>query len=124
MNSTFIILENTDTVGLMVAGATNGFNWADAVLRNGMVGNWMGVDIFVVRTGTFVDDTLGTKTVTNDGHRVFGVRRVSTYASPRGIRLEEKGVTGKTGLEIAVVALVGFRQWAQKASLTVDITLA
>ena len=120
---TYIILENTDMPGLYIAGATNGFQVADAVLKNGNVGNWMGVDIYVIRTGTFVDDTLGTTTVTNSGHRVFGVKNVATYASPRGMSYEEKPVTLKTGKEIVVFGLVGFKLWAQKTGLTVDITI-
>lgn len=120
----FLIVENTDMAGITLAGATNGFNTADAVLNNGKVGHLMGVDIYVVRTGTFVSATLGTTTVTNSGHRVFGVKGVSTYASPRGVQYEEKQVTGKTGREIAVYGLIGFKLWAQKASLIVDITLA
>jgi len=121
---TFLVIENTDLVGFMVAGATNGFSMADAVLKNGKVTNWMGTDIYVVRSGTFVDATIGTTTVTNAGHRVFGVNKVATYASPRGMNYEEKSVTGKTGKEIVVFALVGFKLWAQKAALVVDITLA
>ncbi len=124
MNGYYVVIENTDIPGLMIAGATNGFNFADAVLKNGKVGGWMGVDIYVVRTGTFVDATLGTTTVTNAGHRVFGVNKVSTYASPRGINYSEKEVTGKTGAETVVWGLVGFKLWAQKTGLTVDITLA
>lgn len=123
-NGKFIVLENTDMPGLYIAGATNGFAVADAVLNNGKIGNWMGVDIHVVRAGTFVDATLGTKTVTNAGHRVFGVKNVAMYASPRGMQYEEKSVTGKTGKEIVVFSLIGFKLWAQKASLVVDITLA
>lgn len=121
---TFLVIENTDLVGFMVAGATNGFSMADAVLKNGKVTNWMGTDIYVVRSGTFVDATIGTTTVTNAGHRVFGVNKVATYASPRGMNYEEKSVTGKTGKEIVVFTLVGFKLWAQKAALVVDITLA
>lgn len=121
---TFLVIENTDLVGFMVAGATNGFSMADAVLKNGKVTNWMGTDIYVVRSGTFVDAIIGTTTVTNAGHRVFGVNKVATYASPRGMNYEEKSVTGKTGKEIVVFALVGFKLWAQKAALVVDITLA
>ena len=119
----FIVLENTDLPGLYVAGAGNGFNFADAVLRNGKMANWMGVDIYVVRSGTFVTDTLGSVSVTNDGHRVFGVKKVATYASPRGLQYEEKPVTGKTGAEIVVFGLVGFKLWTQMASLVVDITI-
>lgn len=119
----YIVLENTDIPGLAIAGATNGYSWADAHLRNGIMGDWMGVDIHVVRSGTFVDDTLGTTSVTNAGHRVFGVRNVATYASPRGMQYEEKSVTGKTGSEIVVFGLVGFKLWAQKTDLTVDITV-
>jgi len=123
-NSYFLVVENTDMAGITLAGATNGFNAADAVIRNGQVGHLMGVDIYVVRTGTFVSATLGTTTVSNSGHRVFGVKNVATYASPRGMQYEEKPVTGKTGKEIAVYGLVGFKLWAQKTSLVVDITLA
>lgn len=120
----FLVIENTDLVGFMIAGATNGFSMADAVLRNGFMNEWMGVEIYVVRSGTFVDATLGTTTVTNAGHRVFGVKGVATYASPRGMQYKEKDVTLKTGQEIVVFGLVGFKLWAQKAGLVVDITIA
>lgn len=121
---TFLVIENTDLVGFAIAGATNGFSVADSVLNNGFMNNWMGTDIYVVRTGTFVDATIGTTTVTNSGHRVFGVKGVATYASPRGMNYEEKQVTLKTGREIVVYALVGFKLWAPKTALVVDITLA
>lgn len=120
----FLVIENTDLVGFAIAGATNGFTMADAVLKNGFMNNWMGVDIYIVRSGTFVSDTLGTTTVANSGHRVFGVKNVATYASPRGMQYEEKAVTGKTGREIVVFGLIGFKLWAQKTGLVVDITLA
>lgn len=123
-NDLFVVIENTDLPGLMVAGATNGFTIADAAIRNGKIGQWMGVDIYIVRTGTFVSATIGTTTVTNSGHRVFGVKGVATYASPRGMQYDEKQVTGKTGREINVFGLVGFKLWAQNAGLVVDITLA
>lgn len=120
---TYLVIENTDLVGFSIAGATNGFSMADSVLNNGFMNNWMGTDIYIVRTGTFVDATIGTKTVTNAGHRVFGVKGVSTYASPRGMNMEEKSVSGKTGKEMVVFSLIGFKQWVQKANLTVDITV-
>lgn len=123
-NGTYLVIENTDMVGFQLVGATTGFTWADATLRNGWMRELLGVDIYVVRTGTFVSATLGTTTVTNSGHRVFGVKGVSTYASPRGIQYDEKPVTGKTGREIVVFGLVGFKLWAQKAGLTIDVTLA
>lgn len=123
MSGLYLVIENTDLVGFMIAGATNGFNVADAMINNGKVGQWMGVDLYVVRSGTFVDATIGTTTVTNDGHRVFGVKGSATYASPRGMNFEEKSVTLKTGKETVVYALVGFKLWAQKAALTVDITI-
>jgi hypothetical protein len=119
----FLVIENTDVPGFVAAEALNGFNFADAALRNGFGDVFMGIDIYVVRSGMFVDATIGTTTVTNSGHRVFGVKGVSTYASPRGLNYEEKPVTGKTGKEIVVFQLVGFKLWAQKASLCVDITV-
>lgn len=120
----YVIVENTDLTGLMVAGATNGFNTSDATINNGKIGQWMGVDIFVVRSGTFTDATMGTKTWTNLGHRVFGVKNVSTHAMPGGIKTEEKMVSGKTGWEVATYGYVGFKLWAVKTDLVVDITLA
>lgn len=123
-NGTFLVIENTDIVGFAIAGATNGFSVADSVLKNGYMNNWMGTDIYVIRSGTFVTATLGTTSVTNSGHRVFGVNKVTTYASPRGMQYDEKGVSGKTGKEIVVFGLVGFKAWAQKAPLIVNITLA
>jgi len=124
-NGLYLVIENTDLPGLVAAGATNGFNFADAVLNNGKVGNFMGVDVFVVRTGTFVTATIGTRSdLANSGHRLFGVKNTCTYAAPRGIHREEKGVSGKTGKEIVVFGYIGAKVWTPKADLTVDITLA
>lgn len=119
----YLVVENTDVPGLVEAGATNGFSFADAALNNGLMDRFMGVDIYVVRSGTFVDATIGTKTVTNANHRVFGVKGVTTYAAPRGVRFEEKGVSGKTGKEVVAYGYIGFKAWAPKTALTVDITL-
>jgi hypothetical protein len=121
---TYLVIENTDLVGFMVSGMTNGFSMADAMLKNGKVTQLAGTDIYVVRSGTFVDATIGTTTVTNAGHRVFGPNKAATYASPRGINYEEKSVTGKTGKEVVVFGLVGFKLWNQKKAITIDITIA
>jgi len=123
-NGLFVIVENTDLVGLAKAGAINGFTMADNTLKNGFANNWMGVDVYVVRSGTFTSATVGTKTWTNAGHRVAGVKNMATYAAPRGIVYEEKAVSGKTGTEIAVYGLIGFKLWTPKAGLIIDITLA
>jgi hypothetical protein len=124
----FLVLENTDIVGFVQAQATNGFSFADAALKNGWFTNYMGVDLYVVRSGTFVTAAIGTRTggttITNSGHRVFGVKNVATYASPRGIRFDEKDVTLKTGKEVVTWGYIGFKLWTPKAALIVDITLA
>lgn len=120
----FLVIENTDVVGFVQAQATNGFSFADSALNNGFMANYMGVDVYVVRSGTFASETLGTTTYTNSGHRVFGVKGVSTYASPRGIRFEEKAVSGKTGMEVVTYGYVGFKLWAPKTALIIDVTLA
>lgn len=121
----FLVIENTDAVGFVQAQIASGFSYADMALNNGFLTRYAGVDIHVVRTGTFVTTTIGSRSdIANSGHRVFGVKGVTTYASPRGVSYEEKSVSGKTGKEIAVVGYVGFKAWAQKASLIVDITLA
>jgi hypothetical protein len=120
----FLVIENTDLVGFAIAGATTGFNMADSVLKNGFMNSYMGVDIYVIRTGTFVTDTLGTLTATNSGHRLFGIKNTATYASPRGLQYVEKDVTLVTGKEINVFGLVGFNLWVPARGLNVDITLA
>lgn len=127
-NGLFLVIENTDVPGFIQAQATNGFSFADAALNNGFMASYMGIDVYVVRSGTFEDDAAttdsGSQTWSNLNHRLFGVKNVSTYAAPRGVRFEEKGVTGKTGKEVVVVGYVGAKVWTPKAALIVDITLA
>lgn len=120
----FLVIENTEVPGFIQARAASGFSFADAGLNNGFMDSYMGVDIYVTRSGVFADETLGTTTYTNSGHRVFGVKNVATYAQPRGIKQEEKAVTGKTGVEFVIYGYVGFKLWAQKTDLIVDITIA
>lgn len=121
----FVVLENTDMVGLYQAGATNGFNFADSVLRNGEVGNWMGVKIFVVRSGVFTTATIGTLTATNLNHRLAGVMNVPGYnLQPGGVQYQELKVTGKTGMELACWVNVGAQVWTQKAALLIDIDVS
>jgi hypothetical protein len=128
MGGLYVVVENTDLTGIIPAIATSGFRYADDALTNGIYGQILGVDIYVVRSGTFVDATTttasGTKTWTNAGHRVGGVKNVTTYAFPRGLQFEEKGVTGVTGMEVVAYGLVGFKAWTPMADLTIDITLA
>lgn len=123
-NGLFLVIENTDVVGFAQSQIAAGFSYSDAALNNGFMNSYMGIDIYVVRSGTFKDATVGTKTWTNAGHRVFGVKNVATYAAPRGIQFEEKGVSGKTGVEVVCFGYIGFKLWAPKADLVVDITLA
>lgn len=128
LNGLYVVVENTDLTGILQSQVNTGFQRADEAATNGLIGNIMGVDIYVVRSGTFVDATTttvsGTKTWTNAGHRVGGVKNVSTYAFPRGLQFEEKGVTGVTGMEVVCYGLVGFKQWTPTSDLTIDITLA
>lgn len=128
MGGMYIVVENTDLTGIIPAIAASGFRYADDALTNGVYGQILGVDIYVVRSGTFQDLTAtgasGTKTWTNSGHRVGGVKNVTTYAYPRGLQFEEKGVTGVTGKEVVVYGLVGFKTWTPTATLTIDITLS
>ena len=123
-NGLFLVIENTDVPGFIQAQAANGFSFADAALNNGFMSSYMGIDVYVVRSGVFKDATEGTQTFTNAGHRVFGVKNVATYAAPRGIKFEEKAVSGKTGMELVTFGYIGAKVWAPKASLIVDITLA
>lgn len=120
----FLVVENTDMTGIMAAQASVGNAYADSALNNGFLTNIMGVDIYVVRSGTFTDATMGTKTWTNAGHRVFGVKNVATYAMPEGLKTEEKMVSGKTGMEVVLYGYIGYKLWTPVTDLIVDITLA
>jgi len=124
-NGLYIIVESGDVTGFMQSGMANGFSFADSWLKNGWMTSYGGFDIYVVRAGTFVSATLGTKTFTNSGHRVAGVKGITTYAMPgQKMNWMEKEVSGKTGVELAMAAYCGFRAWYQKLALTVNITLA
>lgn len=121
---TYLVVENTDLVGIIPALGTNGFANADKTLNNGYFDSYMGVDIYVVRTGTFVTGNVGVQTFANASARLFGVKNTATYAAPRGVQFEEKGVTAKTGKEIVTYGYCGVKVWAAKAALTVKVTLA
>lgn len=128
LNGTYVVVENTDITGIVQSQVSTGFQYADKSATNGLLGNMLGVDIYVVRSGTFVNATTtsasGTKTWTNSGCRVGGVKNVATYAFPRDLQFEEKGVTGVTGMEVVCYGLVGLKQWTPTAALTIKITLA
>lgn len=128
MNGFYVVVENTDLTGIIQAQSNIAFSYADAAANNGFLTSLLGVDIYVVRSGTFANATTtaasGSKTWTNSGKRVGGIKKVSTYASPRGLKFEEKGVTGKTGMEVAGIGYIGFKQWTPTAALTIKITLA
>lgn len=119
----FLIIETTEIPGIIQSSATNGFSFADAALQNGWMTSYMGVDIYVVKAGTYVSATIGTKTFANASHRVFGVKNTATYAAPQGVMFDEKGVSGKTGKEVVTFGYIGAKVWATKAPLMVNITL-
>ena len=121
----FLVIENTDVPGFIQAQASNGFSFADAALNNGFMTSYMGVDIYVVRSGTFVTATLGSvSSITNSGARLFGVKNVGLYLAPRGVQIQEKMITGVTGKEIGVWANIGAGCWFTKTGLLVKVTLA
>lgn len=120
-NGLYMVVENTDLVGIIQQQAASGFSFADSVLRNGFYNSYMGVDIYVVRTGTFSNYNAGSESFTNQGKRLFGVKNQVTYAEPQGIKHEEKGVSGKTGMEIVTYAYIGVKVWTPNAVLTIAI---
>jgi len=119
----FIVLENSDISGVIEAQLGSGFSYSDQALKNGFLTNYAGVEIYVTRDDTYVDATIGTKTVTNDGHRLFGVKKVATFCMPGGFKFEEKGVTGKTGMEVVTYSYIGAKAWVTKYDLLIDITI-
>lgn len=121
-HGTYLVVENSDLIGIIQEQAAQGFNFADSVLRNGFVNNYMGVELYVVRDGTFQTYSAGSESFQSQGRRLFGVKKTTTYAQPQGIKFEEKGVSGKTGMEIVTYGYIGVKVWAAKAALTIAIT--
>jgi hypothetical protein len=118
----YLVLENTDIPGVIQQEIVSGFNFADSAIRNGLMSSYMGVDVYVVRVGTFANFTSGA-TFQNQSKRLFGVKGLATYASPRGIRHEEKGVSGKTGKEVVTFGYIGAKVWAVNSQLTIKVVL-
>lgn len=117
----YLVVENTDLVGIIQQEIVSGFNFADSTLKNGFMANYLGVEIYVVRTGTFQTYSAGSNSFQNQGSRLFGIKGTTTYASPQGIHHEEKGVSGKTGKEVVTYAYIGAKVWATKAALTIAV---
>lgn len=121
----YLVLEAGDLVGVLQQESASGFSFSDAALNNGFVKTYMGVELYVVRPSTFATYSPGDGTsFTNQGKRLFGVKKTTTYAQPQGIKFEEKGVTGKTGMEVVTYGYIGAKVWATKANLTVALTNA
>ena len=125
-NGIFLVVEAGDTVGFTQFSMGAGWSFADAALKNGWIGSVGGIDIFVVLDSTFQDATTtavsGSKTWTNSGHRVAGLKGVATFSVLDG-KWEEKGVSGKTGKEVCGYAYAGLKVWANVASMIVDVTV-
>lgn len=131
----FLVVESGDLVGIAQAQGTNGFSMADMALKNGYLNNWMGIDLYVVRAGTFADSTgstvgggssgtFNTTSYTNSGHRLAGIKGLATYAAPRGMTIDEIPVADKTGKDLVIWGLTGISLWYSKATLMIDITIA
>jgi hypothetical protein len=118
---TYLVLEADDLTGVIEQMAGSGFTFADVALNNGFVKSYMGVDLYVVRPATFATYSAGSESFTNQGYRLFGVKKTTTYAAPGEIRFEEKGVSGKTGQEVVTYCYCGAKVWASKADLTIAI---
>lgn len=124
-SSKYIVIEPSDLPGVLLAMFGNGFATADRALNNGFLNHWADFDWYVCGASTFVTATLGTTAYTNSGHRVAGVKGLATLLMPGGeMQWMEKEVSGKTGVELALAAYANLKVWAQKASLTIDITIA
>jgi hypothetical protein len=120
---TYLVLEAGDLVGVLQQQIVSGFSFSDAALKNGFMTSYMGVDLYVVRPSTFATYNPGDGTsFTNQGKRLFGVKKTCTYVQPQGIRYEEKGVSGKTGMEVVTYGYIGAKVWATKSALTIALT--
>jgi len=119
----YLVLENTDIIGVLQQEFASGFSFADTALRNGFVKSYGGVDLYVVRQGTFSNYSAGSVGFQNQSKRLFGVKGVNTYATPRDIRYEEKRVSRKTGKEVVTYGYIGAKVWREKQEYTIAVVL-
>jgi len=113
LNDIFLVIESTDIAAFIAAQVSTGFNMADMALKNGFMGNYLGVDIYVVRSG-----------VSTANHRLAGIKKRFTVALPTQWKFEEKGVSGKTGKEVVLYGYYGSKVWHNNLALIVDVQIA
>lgn len=113
MNEVFLVIESTDVAAFISAQVSTGFNMADMALKNGFMGNYLGVDIYVVRSGQ-----------SPTSHRLGGLKRKFTVALPVEWKSFEKEVSGKTGKEVGLFGYYGAKVWHNNLSLVVDVQIA
>lgn len=107
-NGLYLVIDNLQLPAFVQMGATNGFSFADAVLMNGLGGTLMGADLYVVRAGQLPADTA-----------LFGVKKASTTGIGGAIHIEEKQVSGKTGMEFVAVNYSRSALWNNNQPLVV-----
>ena len=122
-NGLYLVLENTDLIGIIQQEIVSGFSFADSALKNGYLTSYLGVDMYVTRTGTFQTYSAGSNSFQNQGKRLFGVKSMTTYAQPQGVKFEEKMVSGKTGREVVTYGYIGAKVWATNSALTIAVVL-
>lgn len=112
MNGLFLVIGNSSLPAFQEMGATNGFSFADSVLRNGLAGQIMGFDLYVVRDGQLPANSA-----------LAGIKRVFSTGTNGGIQIEEKHVSGKTGKEFAAYTYYNSKVWNNSTPLVVNFTL-
>jgi hypothetical protein len=113
MNGLYIVIDNTQMPAFVTMGATNGFSFADAVLSNGLSGQVMGADLYIVRAGQLPTDV-----------GILGVKKASTTGTIGSIVIEEKMVSGKTGTEFVAINYSRSALWNNNKDLVVKFDLA
>lgn len=111
-NDVFMVIENTDIAAFIAAQVSSGFQMADMALKNGFMGNYLGVDIYVVRSGQ-----------SPANHRLGGIKRKFTVALPVEWKSFEKEVSGKTGREVGLYGYYGSKVWHNNLNLVVDVQI-
>lgn len=114
LNGSYLVIDASQMPAFVEAGALNGFTFSDSVLNNGFTGkDFMGHELYVVR-GTLPTDVA-----------IAGIKGASTTGTGvRGVTLEEKGVSGKTGMEYAAYVYFKSAVWEQGKALVVKYDLA
>lgn len=115
----FAVIPPSVAQVLAEAGVGQGFNFADSVVRNGFVGEYMGFRIYV--SNNVASGTIGTG---SGYHCLFGKKGSIDLALQVKPKVEIKEISDKLGRNFLIWTVYGVKTFTKKADGLVDVKIA